>query len=135
MSDLKRFGISIERNLLKRFDQWVDRRDYANRSEAIRDLVRDRLVDEDWQKMSGKVAATLTFVYDHHVTDLQKELTRLQHEHEGLVHSAMHLHLDHHNCLEVLVMSGSAKKIIELSNRILGARGVRHGQLVRTVAV
>ena len=84
-------------------------------------------------KEKGEVVATLTFVYDHHVTDLQGRLTRLQHDHEGVVLSAMHVHLDHHDCLEVLVLKGPPQKIQKLSDLILGSRGVKHGGLVRTI--
>jgi CopG family nickel-responsive transcriptional regulator len=128
-----RFGVSIERNLLENFDKWVLRHDWANRSEAIRDLIRDRLVADSWGKERGQVVATLTYVYDHHVTDLQGRLTRLQHGHDGVVLSSMHVHLDHHDCLEVLVMKGPAKKIQALADAVLGTRGVKHGNLVRSV--
>jgi len=133
MTDLMRFGVSIERALLDRFDRWVERHGWANRSEAIRDLVRDRLVEESWHAAAQPVVATLTFVYDHHTTDLQRRLTRLQHDHHGVVLSSLHVHLDHHDCIEVLVMKGAAASIQELADGILGTRGVKHGRLVRSV--
>jgi len=129
---LMRFGVSMEEKLLEQFDGWVERHDWSNRSEAIRDLVRDRLVEDEWQENVGEVVATLTFVYDHHVSDLQERLTRLQHRHDGLVLSAMHVHLDHDNCIEVLVMRGPGEHIQAMADRILGSRGVKHGKLVRT---
>ncbi|MFN2165415.1 MAG: nickel-responsive transcriptional regulator NikR [Anaerolineae bacterium] len=132
MAKVKRFGVAMDDKLLERFDAWVDRHDWANRSEAIRDLVRDRLVQEEWQQGDGPVVATLTFLYDHHVSDLQERLTHLQHDHHTLVLSALHVHLDHDNCVEVLVLHGPAQQIESLADRILGARGVKHGQLVRT---
>jgi CopG family nickel-responsive transcriptional regulator len=132
MPKLVRFGVSMEAELLERFDQWTSRHDWANRSEAIRDLVRDRLVQDEWRAGAEPVVASLTFVYDHHVSDLQERLTRLQHDHHGLVLSAMHVHLDHEHCMEVLVMRGSAAALQSLADRILGSRGVKHGQLART---
>ncbi len=134
MAKLKRFGVSMENELLDQFDQWVGRHDWANRSEAIRDLVRDRLVADEWAAGDGPVVASLTFVYDHHVTDLQDRLTRMQHRHDGLVLSAMHVHLDHDNCMEVLVLRGTAGDVETLADRILGTRGVKHGRLVRSSA-
>ena len=135
MSELMRFGVSMEEKLLGKFDSWVNQHGWANRSEAIRDLVRNQLVQDKWSKAKEKVVATLTFVYDHHVSDLQKTLTRIQHQHEGVVLSSMHMHLDHHNCLEVLVLTGKAQVIQKLSDSILGCRGVKHGQLVRSVCI
>jgi CopG family nickel-responsive transcriptional regulator len=134
MAELVRFGVSIERKLLQHFDKWVGRHDWANRSEAIRDLIRDRLVADSWIRERGEVVATLTYVYDHHVTDLQGRLTRLQHDHGGLVLSAMHVHLSHSDCLEVLVLKGPPRKIQHLCDHILGARGVKHGGMVRSVS-
>ncbi len=134
MTDIMRFGVSIERELLDKFDSWVGHHSWANRSEAIRDLIRDRLVEERWSGSEDEVTATLTYVYDHHVTDLQARLTRLQHDHEGAVLSTMHVHLDHHNCIEVLVMKGKARSIQKMADRVLGTRGVKHGALVRTLS-
>jgi len=130
---MARFGVSMEEGLLKRFDHWVEEHGWANRSEAIRDMVRQRLVEEKWSEARGEVCATLTFVYDHHVTELQARLTHLQHEQEGVVLAATHVHLDHANCLEVLVLRGRPDNISSLADRILGTRGVKHGQLVRSV--
>ena len=130
MAEMTRFGVSMEQGLLERFDGWVNRHGWANRSEAIRDLVRDRLVQERWKAKGENVVATLTFVYDHHTADLQTRLTRLQHHFKGKVLSSLHVHLDHHNCIEVLVMRGRAPDIQKLAGTILGTRGVKHGQLV-----
>jgi CopG family nickel-responsive transcriptional regulator len=130
MKKLMRFGVSMEKDLLQRFDKWIAEHSWANRSEAIRDLVRQRLVEKEWQDGKKQVCATLTFVYDHHVPQLQERLTHLQHDFPGIVVGAMHVHLDHHNCLEVLVMKGPAAKIGQIADRILGTRGVKHGKLV-----
>ncbi|MBN2498652.1 MAG: nickel-responsive transcriptional regulator NikR [Deltaproteobacteria bacterium] len=131
MAELMRFGVSMDEGLLERFDAWVDAHGWANRSEAIRDLVRRQLVDEEWNTAAGDVIATLTYVYDHHVTDLQERLTEMQHTHHGLVLSSMHVHLDHDHCVEVLVMHGPPADLRALADGILGAKGVKHGQLVR----
>ncbi len=133
MPDLMRFGVSIEKGLLQDFDKWIDKHNWANRSEAIRDIIRDHLVGDSWGASQDDVTATLTYVYDHHVTDLQARLTSLQHDHGGSVLSAMHVHLDHHNCIEVLVMKGKAGEIQALADSILGTRGVKHGALVRSI--
>ena len=134
MTKLMRFGVSMEQDLLGRFDEWIGRHDWANRSEAIRDLVRERLVDDEWRSGTEPVVASLTFVYDHHVSDLQDRLTRLQHRYHGIVQSALHVHLDHDNCMEVLVLRGPAEDIQTLADRLLGSRGVKHGKLVRSAA-
>ncbi|MBW1810614.1 MAG: nickel-responsive transcriptional regulator NikR [Deltaproteobacteria bacterium] len=133
MPDLMRFGVSIEKSLLQEFDRWVGKHNWANRSEAIRDIIRDHLVVDSWGESQDDVTATLTYVYDHHVTDLQARLTSLQHDHEGSVLSTMHVHLDHHNCIEVLVMKAKASEIQALTDSILGTRGVKHGALVRSI--
>jgi CopG family nickel-responsive transcriptional regulator len=132
MAKLMRFGVSMDEELLERFDAWLELRGWANRSEAIRDLVRERLVEEAWQSGAEQVVATLTFIYDHHISDLQDRLTRLQHRQHSLVRCSMHVHLDHDNCLEVLVMHGAPADIQAMADRILGSRGVKHGQLVRS---
>ncbi len=133
MEELVRFGVSIEKSLLDWFDTWLNTRSWTNRSEAIRDIIREKLVEESWQKGEDLVVASLTFVYDHHVTDLQTKLTKLQHDHDNLVLSAMHVHLDHNNCIEVLILKGAPKKIQAIANSILGVRGVKHGKLVHSV--
>ncbi len=132
MGKLVRFGVSMEEGLLKKLDEWISKHEWTNRSEAIRDLVRQRLVEKEWENSDSTVMASLTFVYDHHVTELQERLTRMQHDHHGMVLSSMHVHLDHYNCMEVLVLKGKASEVLDLSDRILGTRGVKHGQLVRT---
>ena len=132
MSELVRFGVSMDKRLLATLDAIVKRRGYANRSEAIRDLVRAEQVRESWESGKGPAVATLTIVYDHHVREVDERLTDLQHDHEDLVHSAMHVHLSHRMCLEVIVMRGKPKRIQKLADRLTAARGVKHGQLVVT---
>ena len=132
MSKLVRFGVSMDKRLLATLDGLVKRRGYANRSEAIRDLVRSEQVRGAWESGQGPSAATLTIVYDHHVSEVGERLTDLQHDHADLVHSAMHVHLSHRMCLEVIVMRGKPKRIQKLADHLIAARGVKHGQLVVT---
>jgi CopG family nickel-responsive transcriptional regulator len=134
MSELVRFGVSMDRNLLTALDGLIERRGYANRSEAIRDFIRAEQVRESWEDRTGTSVATLTLVYDHHVREAGDRLTDLQHDHDDLVHSTMHVHLTHRMCLEVIVMRGEPARIQRLADRLISARGVKHGRLVATTA-
>jgi CopG family nickel-responsive transcriptional regulator len=131
MGDLVRTGVSLDQDLLKKFDAAIARKGYQNRSEAIRDLIRDHLVaaEIDANKI---VAGTLTIVYDHHRPNLTEKLVEAQHHAGGKVLAATHVHLDHHNCLEVVIMKGRGGELSDLANKILSLRGVKHGQLVVT---
>jgi CopG family nickel-responsive transcriptional regulator len=133
MSDVVRFGVSMDERVLAALDSIVARRHYANRSEAIRDLVRAEQVRKAWEKAEGIVVGTLTLVYDHHVREVNERLVNLQHDHEDLVHSAMHVHLSRRMCLEVVVLRGKAREVQDLADRLIAARGVKHGRLVGTV--
>ena len=126
--ELKRFGVSMESGLLKRFDSYIKEREYTNRSEAIRDLVRKTLVEDEWVEGESTVGA-ITIVYDHHVPELSMKLNTLQHEFPGDVISSMHVHLDHHNCMEVIVAKGNPNDIKKLADKITASRGVLHGTL------
>lgn len=132
MTKITRFGISMDSNLLDRFDRFISERGYANRSEAIRDLVRDRLVKEEWADENLETVGTITLIYDHHQRDLTEKLTEHQHQKHDAVISTMHVHLDHHNCLEVLAVKGKAKEIRKISDQLLSTKGVKHGKLVMT---
>ena len=132
MASLVRFGVSMDKRLLAALDNLVDRRGYANRSEAIRDLVRAEQVREAWDKGHGPVVGTLTLIYDHHVREVSERLVGLQHDHEDLVHSTMHVHLSHRMCLEVIVLRGRPKDVQTLADQLIAARGVKHGRLVAT---
>ena len=132
MSDVVRFGVSMDDRILAALDGIVKRRGYANRSEAIRDLVRAEQVRESWESEKGLVVGTLTLVYDHHVRELSERLVALQHDHEDVVHSTMHVHLSHRMCLEVIVLRGKAREVQHLADRLIAAKGVRHGRLVAT---
>ncbi len=126
-----RFGVSIDEGLLARFDREVVRRGYANRSEAIRDLIRERLVQEEWRR-GEEVVGVITLVYDHHVRGIEARLTGIQHEHHREVLSTLHVHLDHERCLEVVAVKGEGGRIAELAAKLIGLRGVRHGRLTAT---
>jgi len=132
MKDLVRFGISIPASLLERFDAQCRRRGVRNRSEGIRDLIRDALVQEEELAGDAGMVGALTIVYDHHVREVPELLTDFQHRHVKRVVSSLHVHLDAHLCLEVIVLRGRARELRSFSDRLLGMRGVRHGKLVLT---
>ncbi len=128
MSDLVRFGVSIEEDLLQKFDERIHRKGYKNRSEALRDLIRSDMVTEEWQT-DQETAGTITLVYDHHTSDLGQSLTHIQHSFTGDIISVLHVHLDHNNCMEVLVVKGKASLLQSLADQLAGIRGVKYGKL------
>ncbi len=132
MGKITRFGVSLESSLLETFDPLVERLGYKSRSEAIRDLIRDRLVEEDWAVGTMKTIGVLSLVYNHDVRDLSDALTRIQHKYLDLVVSSTHIHVDHHNCLEVIILRGEANLIKKVSDELLSTRGVKHGKLSMT---
>ena len=131
MSQLSRTGVSLEEDLLKEFDRLITKRGYQNRSEAIRDLIREALLNETIGS-NEPVVGTLTLVYDHHVPNLSEKLTEAQHAAGAMVLAATHVHLDHHYCLEVIIMKGRSKDIQGVADRLLALRGVELGKLVLT---
>jgi len=132
MSNLTRFGVSLEEELLARFDRLISRKGYTNRSEALRDLIRENLVREQWDLGTAEAVGTVTLVYSHDVRDLADKLTDLQHAHYTAIVSSLHVHLDPHHCLEVLVLRGKAKEIKAIADRLIGTRGVKHGTFSAT---
>jgi CopG family nickel-responsive transcriptional regulator len=134
MAEVTRFGVSLAKELLAEFDALIGRKEYASRSEAIRDLIRDYLSEEAWRAGRGAAVGTVTLVYDHHTTDLQEKLTAIQHDEVDTIVSTLHVHLDHHHCLEVLVVRGPAADIRTLADKLIGARGVKHGKLTLVAA-
>jgi CopG family nickel-responsive transcriptional regulator len=133
MGRLARFGVAMDEELLASFDRLVERRGTgANRSEAVRDLVRDALVDAEWERSAEEIIATVTMVFDHGTSDLSEKLDALQHAHHDKIVSAMHVHLDAHNCLEVLVVRGRAADVRAIADTLLGTKGVKHGGVVPT---
>ena len=128
MSDLVRFGVSLERELLNKFDRLVQEQGYTNRSEALRDLIRESLIKKEW--VEGKeVAGAITLVYDHHKRELLNLLTDIQHEYHNLVVSTQHIHLDHDNCLEIIAVKGNSGEIDKLAHKLRATKGVKHGDL------
>ena len=128
---LIRTGISMTSDLLEHFDRMIAEKGYANRSEAIRDLVRDLSVSKEIAS-NRKVVGTLTMIYDHHQRNLAEELISAQHDWEGTILATTHVHLDHDNCLEVIIMKGRSGELQHFADRTLSLRGVKHGQLVMT---
>jgi CopG family nickel-responsive transcriptional regulator len=133
MGVLSRIGIALDSDLLKRFDRSIGRRGYTNRSEAFRDLIRDRLVGEQTAAPDAIVVGTVTLIYDHHASGITEKLTEVQHESHELVVSTSHAHLDHDSCLEVLIVHGRSAKVEQFADRLIGLKGVQHGRLVMTV--
>jgi len=131
MSKLSRTGVSLEDDLLQEFDRLITKRGYANRSEAFRDLIREALLSESVES-NKPVVGTLTLVYDHHVPNLARKLTEVQHTAGAMVLAATHVHLDHHYCLEVIIMKGRGKEIQAVADGMLALRGVELGKLVLT---
>lgn len=129
---IKRFGVSIPDELLTKLDKLAKKKGYSNRSEALRDLIRDRFVEEEWSAGSKEVVGTVTLVYDHHTHELSDKLTDLQHSHFRNIISTTHIHLDEHNCLEVLIVRGKSQKVKEIADRLISTKGVKHGKLVMT---
>lgn len=134
MENVIRFGISLNPELLKKFDEIIKEKGYANRSEAIRDLIRDFIVAEEWKKPGGEVVGALTLLYDHEVRGVVDRLTDLQHRYHANVLSSMHVHLDEHNCMELLVIRGIAEDIKRIADYLISSRGVKHGKLVMSAA-
>jgi len=132
MSELTRFGVSIDSQLIKKFDALVARKGYATRSEAIRDMIRDSLVEQEWESEDRETVGTITIVYNHHTRELEHALTDMQHKSFHQIVSALHVHLDAHNCLEVLVVKGMSREIRKIADRLIGTRGVKHGKLTTT---
>jgi CopG family nickel-responsive transcriptional regulator len=129
MAQAVRFSVSLDRRLLKRFDRWLKARKYTNRSEAVRDLIREQLVEEDLEAGTENAAAAAVIVYDHDELDLSRRLADLQHDHYGLIISTSHVHTDPHNCLEVILLRGPAARIKALGRQIISTRGVKFGRL------
>ena len=131
---IQRFGVSIGSGLLEKFDALITEKGYTNRSEAIRDLIRNKLVEAEWETSTDARASigTITIVYDHNTREIGDRLTDLAHNHHDLIISSIHAHLTHDSCLEVMLVRGCGKEIRAFSDRVLSIRGVKHGKLVIT---
>jgi len=132
MEKLERFGVSMGNDLLRSFDRRIREKGYGTRSEAIRDIVRDYLVEGEWEDHSGKVVGTVTIVYDHGTRELSDALTDLQHTSHQAVICSTHVHLDEHNCLETVALRGSSDEVRKIAEKLIATRGVKHGKLVCT---
>ena len=130
MPRLSRIGVSIDSDLLDRFDKFLANKGYDNRSEGFRDLIRDRLVETAIVAPKAPVVGTVTLIYDHHTRLLPEKLADLQHEHHQVVISTLHAHLDHDTCLEVVVLRGKSREVQQLADKLISTKGVRHGRLV-----
>lgn len=125
MAKLYRFGVSLDQDLIAKFDKSIRRRNYQNRSEAIRDLIRESLVRQEWED-DAEVAGAITMSYDHHHRELLNTLLDIQHNFSELIISAQHVHLDHHNCLEIIAARGRARDVQKLADALRAERGVKH---------
>ena len=129
---IERIGISLEADLLRQFDRLIEQKGYVNRSEAVRDMIRDNLVQRQWSEASSREeqVAVVTLVYDHDSSSLAQKLAHIQHENHRAVVSALHVHMDEHNCLEVLVLRGRAKEVVRMAEGLVSTKGVKYGKLV-----
>ncbi|MEA1997334.1 MAG: nickel-responsive transcriptional regulator NikR [Gemmatimonadota bacterium] len=132
MGKIIRFGISIDEGLAGLFDGHIRKEGYSNRSEAVRDLIREHLVADRWRLDDTIGVASLSMVFDHHQRDLSETLNQIQHDHHELIISNLHVHIDHDNCLEVIILKGRNRRIKELADKLLATRGVKHGELTMT---
>jgi CopG family nickel-responsive transcriptional regulator len=125
MSDLFRFGVSLDKALLDKFDRYIRERNYSNRSEAFRDLIRQELVKKEWQE-GDDVAGAITLIYDHHRRDLLGKITDMQHDYQKIIISTQHIHLDHDNCLEIVAVRGQPREVTTLADMMKSIKGVKH---------
>ncbi len=129
MSNLIRFGVSLDKDLLERFDKMAEEMGYTNRSEAIRDLFRKKVIEQEWEAPCKEVFGVVYLVFDHHTMGVHQRLTELQHDSYARIISTMHVHIDQHNCLELIVMKGMGGEIRKLADRLISLKGVKHGKL------
>src|SRR5580704_10315366 len=134
MGELSRIGVAIDTELLEQFDQLIAQRGYTNRSEAFRDLIRDQLIEKTAEAPDNIVVGTVTLVYNHHVRTLSERLTDMQHQAFHNVLSTLHVHLDHDNCLEVMVLKGKASVVRKMADALISTKGVQHGRLTITTS-
>ncbi len=127
-----RISVSLPQKLLSQYDEMVKEKGYDDRSPAVADMMRAQLVEHREKTGNGEIARTITLVYDHHTQHVQEALTEIQHDHHDVIVSTMHVHLDHHNCLEVLVVRGKATQIKKIADELIAAKGVKHGKLTVT---
>jgi CopG family nickel-responsive transcriptional regulator len=128
MSKVFRFGVSLDKDLLAKFDRLIESKNYSNRSEALRDLIRQELVEREWQK-GDAVAGAVTIIYDHHKRDILNKITDMQHDFQKIIISTQHIHLDHKNCLEIIAVKGKPQEVKKLADTLRSIKGVKHGTL------
>ncbi|HVN94794.1 MAG TPA: nickel-responsive transcriptional regulator NikR [Syntrophorhabdaceae bacterium] len=128
MSEIVRFGVSLEKSLLEKFDNIIREKNYTNRSEAIRDIIRNELVKKEWIR-GNDVAGAITLVYDHHKKDLLAKITDIQHEYQKMIMCTQHIHLDHDNCLEIIAVRGKPDYVRILADTLKAVRGIKNGTL------
>ena len=126
---VERFSATLDAGLLQLFDRFMDRHGYENRSEAVRDLIRKALVDDEWQGGKAPVMGVITLVYDHHQRNLLNRMTQIQHDSQASIISTTHVHMDHHNCLEIIIVRGTPSRIRGLADRLITLKGVKSGHL------
>jgi len=132
MEKIVRFGVAMPRELLDKFDSLIAKKNYPNRSQALRDLVRQTMVEEEWKLDNKETIGTITIVYNHHYKEISDVLTDLQHHYCKEIISCLHVHLDKENCLEVLVIKGKSQKIKDIADKLISTKGVKHGKLIRS---
>lgn len=132
MERIIRFGVSIEDKLLKSFDKLIKEKDYGNRSEAIRDLIREKLVKEEWESTEREVAGAIIIVYDHHKRDLVQNLISIQHDFQKYIIASQHIHFDHDNCMEMIAVRGSIKVLKSLEAKLKSEKGVKHSVFAKS---
>lgn len=135
MKKINRFGISMEDSLLRRFDKLISQKGYTNRSEAVRDLVREKIIEENIEATSEEVYGALVFIYDHHKRELEKSLSNLQHDYFKNIVSTTHVHIDHDTCLEMIIVRGQAKLLKQIAEKLLSFKGVLNGKLTLTSSI
>ena len=128
MAGLFRFGISLPKDLLDKFDKLITQKSYSNRSEAFRDMIRQELIKKEWQE-GDNIAGAITLIYDHHKRELVNKLTDIQHDHQKVIISTQHIHLDHDNCMEIIAVKGHPREAEKLADTLKAVKGVKHGAL------
>lgn len=132
MNNIKRFGVSIESALIEKFDDYIKSKNYTNRSEALRDLIRKEFVEEEWSNSERNAAGAIVLVYDHHKRELIDNLTDIQHDYHKIIISTQHIHLDHRICLEIIVVKGKIIEIYQLESKLKSIKGVKHISLSKS---
>jgi len=132
MSDITRFGVSLRSTLLDKFDRLIEQSGYKNRSEAIRDLIRDRMITGEWASSDRETVGVFSLIYNHEQRELNQTLTNIQHRYVDIIVSSTHIHIDHHNCLEVIILKGKSSLIKKITDELASTKGVKHGKLIMT---